>query len=88
MNCDPKAGISNYREVAFLGWRVGSDSSPVIPIGWKGLMRIDEYKSAWVVELAEDKYTSPTLGIGVFKTFEDILRRLCDQFHKWAETSE
>jgi hypothetical protein len=76
MKCDPKAGISNYCEVAFFGWRVGSVLSPT-PIGLQGEMRIDEGKSAWVLELAEDKYTSPTLGIGVFKTFEDVLRRLC-----------
>jgi hypothetical protein len=59
-----------------------------MPIGMRGEMRIDENKSAWVVELAEDKYTSPTLGIGVFKSIEHVLRRLCDRFEEWAVSSE
>ena len=87
MLCDPKAGIANYREVAFLGWRVGSALSAT-PIGLDGEMRIDENKSAWVVELAEGRFTSPTLGSGVFKTIEDVFRRLCERFEEWAESSE
>jgi hypothetical protein len=85
MKCDPKAGISNYREVAFLGWQVDSYTTPV---GWRGVIHIDERNSAWVVELAEGRFTSPTLGGGVFETIEDVLRLLCERFHQWAESSE
>jgi hypothetical protein len=87
MRCDPKAGISNYCEVAFLGWRVSSGLSAT-PIGLEGEMRIDENKSAWVVEFAEGRFTSPTLGSGVFKTIEDVFRRLCERFEEWAVSSE
>ncbi|HEX3569510.1 MAG TPA: hypothetical protein VHU44_01670, partial [Acidobacteriaceae bacterium] len=54
MTCDPKKGISDHRELAFLGWRVGSEFRTT-PIGLRGEMRIDEGKSAWVVELAEGR---------------------------------
>ncbi len=87
MRCDPKAGISDYREVAFLGWRVSSGCR-AIPIGLSGEIRIDEGKSAWVVELAEGRFTSPTLGIGVFNSIEDVLHLISDRFHQWAESSE
>ena len=87
MRYDPKADTSNYCEVAFFGWRVDSGFRTT-PIGLRGEMRIDEGKSAWVVELAEGRFTSPTPGIGVFNTIEEVLRLLFDQFHQWAESSE
>ena len=87
MSYDSIANTSNYREVSVLGWRAGYYVQ-AIPIGLQGEMRINEGKSAWVVELAEGRFASPQLGIGLFNTMKDVFRLLIDQFHKWAESSE
>jgi hypothetical protein len=87
LECDLKTGRSGHCEVAFLGWRWGGDVRTT-PIGLRGQMHIDERNHAWVVELAEGKFTSPTLGVGVFETIEDVVRLLCDRLHQWAESSE
>ena len=67
---NPKKDTSNYREVAFLGWSICSSSAT--PVGLRGHINVNGYTSAWVVELAEGRFTSPTLGIGLFNDLEDV----------------
>jgi hypothetical protein len=54
----------------------------------RGHINVNGYTSAWVVELAEGRFTSPTLGIGLFNDLEDVLQRLHRGFQQEAEGSE
>jgi hypothetical protein len=83
---DPKKDTSNYREVAFLGWSTFGSSAT--PVGLRGHIIVSAYTSAWVVELDEGRFTSPTLGIGLFNDLEDVLQRLHRGFQQEAEGSE
>ena len=83
---NPKKDTFNYREVAFLGWSICGSSAT--PVGLRGHINVNGYTSAWVVELAEGRFTSPTLGIGLFNDLEDVLQRLHRGFKQEAEGSE
>jgi hypothetical protein len=75
-------GVS-YREVAFFGWH--SCASGTTPVGPNGRMRLTPLTSAWVIELAKDKFTSPTLGTGVYNDFKEVTRLLHIGFCEAAE---
>jgi hypothetical protein len=81
-------GIS-YHEVAFLGWLSHlSSGTPAEPIGLKGSMFVVPPAGAWVLELAEKKFTSPTLGTGVFNDLQEVLGLLDASLAKAAEEHE
>jgi hypothetical protein len=69
-------GVS-YREVAFLGWLVdASGITRAHPIGLNGSLFSVPRPGVWIVELAENKFTSPSLGDRVFNNLDEVLRLL------------
>jgi hypothetical protein len=86
MRYDPKTDTSNYREVAFLGWSICGTSAT--PVGLSGQIHINAQTDAWVAEFAGARFTSPTLGFGLFNDLEDVLQRLQSGFQRAAEGSE